>query len=92
MADIGHWSATDVSSILVPANQYRAKLVLQMRAGDPGALAFGKPAVFADGVQMRSMGSCMLVEGPLSREAVYGVCNTGTTATGGYQENLGVTL
>jgi hypothetical protein len=53
-------------------------------------MGFGEAAVFANGIQMRSVGSVMVVTGSLSREAVYGVCNTGLSAAGGYQENLGI--
>lgn len=90
MAFKGAFSASQVSSILVPANTYRDKLVIQMTSSDPCSLAFGEAAIFAQGVQLTTAGSVIIVTGALSRLAVYGICDTGLTAAGGYQEALGV--
>ena len=94
MADVvngamGSWTATAVSSEIVPANVYRDKLVVQMTSANPVSLAFGEDAVFADGVQLRVAGGVVIVTGALAREAVYGICPT-NDGVGGYQENLGV--
>jgi hypothetical protein len=77
---------------MIPANTYRDKLVIQMRTSNPVSLAFGtdEPAIFLDGVQLRTAGSVIIITGALARESVYGVCDTGQTASGGYQEALGI--
>ena len=35
-------------------------------------------------------GSFVLLRGPLAGEAIYGICAGGNSATGGYQEDLGI--
>jgi hypothetical protein len=86
----GAWSTTDASTLLVPANVYRDKLVIQMRSVNPCSLAWDETAIFLDGVQLRVAGSVIIVTGALARSAVYGICDTGLTANGGWQEGLGV--
>jgi hypothetical protein len=92
---MGSWSTTDASSLIVPANVYREKLVVQMRSSNLCSLAWDNGleagvAVFTQGVQLRIAGSVIIVTGALARSAVYGICDTGLTASGGYQEHLGV--
>ena len=87
---MGSWAlASALSAMIVPANEYRDKLVVQMRSGNPVSIAFNEDAVALDGVQLRIAGSVIIVTGALARSAVYGICPT-SDGTGGYQENLGV--
>ena len=87
---MGHWTLADAASgILVPANIYREKLVVQMRSSNPVSLAFDEAAVALDGVQLRIAGSVVIVTGALARSQVNGICPT-SDGTGGYQEGLGV--
>ena len=94
MAEKGHWSIDSTGSqLLVAANYNRAKLVIQARILSYGimALGFGVPAVAGQGMQIVAAGGTVAVAGELARLAVYGICGTGAaTATGGYQEDLGV--
>jgi len=85
----GSWSATSASGQLVPANAYRDKLIIQMNTSDPCSLGFGEAAVFDEGIRLRTTGTIMIVTGELARKAIYGICDTNKTATGGYQEGLG---
>jgi hypothetical protein len=92
MAEKGHASVTAVSSVLVPANYYRERLVIQLQGASPNnvALAFGEDAVYADGFRLTALTPIALVNGPMAREAVYGICTGAETATVGYQEDLAI--
>ena len=84
------WSTTDVDNLIVPKNIYRDKLVIQMRSDDPCTLAFDELAEFDKGIQLLSTERKILIKGALSRCAVHAICATNKTASGGYQENLGI--
>ena len=87
---MGRWAlASSASAVIVPANVYRDKLVVQMRSSNPVSLAFDEAAVALDGVQLRQAGSVIIVTGALARSEVRGICPT-SDGTGGYQEGLGV--
>jgi hypothetical protein len=91
MADSkGTWSATGTSSLLVPANYYRAKLVIQMTSSDSCWIAFNEAAVSTEGYAMIGAGGTVILNGPEAQCAIYGICANGKTATGGYQENIGI--
>lgn len=94
MGKKGAWSTDSTGSqLLVPANVYRAKMVIQARTLSAGnmSLGFGVPAVAGQGMQIVAAGGTVAVAGELARLAVYGICSTGAaTASGGYQEDLGV--
>jgi hypothetical protein len=88
---MGAWSlSANLQGLLVPANYYRDKLVIQLQAGGPVYLGFGAAASAGSGVQLTTVGSVVIVTGPLAQMAVYGITQSGSTTTGGYQENLGV--
>ena len=87
---MGSWTVGTASTMIVPANTYRDKLVIQMTSAQACSLAFGEAAVYAQGIQLTGAGKVVIVTGALAREAVYGICTTGQSAAGGYQENLGV--
>jgi hypothetical protein len=80
------------STLIAPANVYRAKLVLQCHSITAGSvsLAFDEDAVYAEGVQLTAAGSVIAVDGALARSAVYGICTGANSAVVGYQEALGI--
>ena len=90
MAFKGSWSATDVSSLLVPANHNRERMAVQLRTGSEVWIGFGQAAVVGSGIGPTVAGSFVLLRGPLAGEAIYGICAGGNSATGGYQEDLGI--
>lgn len=85
--DKGSWSATATSSELVAANEHRGSVIVQLTSGDPVSLAFGEAAVFGEGIQLRAVGDFMQVRGHQARLAIYGICDSGNSCSGGYQES-----
>lgn len=86
--DKGNWAATATSSELVAANEDRGSLIVQLTsAGDPTSLGIGEDAVFGDGVQLISAGDFVEIKGHQARLAVNGICDTGNSSSGGYQES-----
>lgn len=94
MSAKGSWvSDATASQLIVPANPYREKLVIQQRtitAAHYTNVAFGEDAIVGSGYQLRTAGAVLAVAGALARLAVYAICTSGGSATGGYQENLGI--
>lgn len=82
----GSFSATATSSEIVAANEYREGVTLQFQSGDPVSYAFGEDAVFNEGLKATAAGDTVKVTGHLAREAINAICDTGETASGGYQE------
>lgn len=85
--DKGSWSATASSGKLVAANTYRGSVIVQLTSGDPTSLAFGEDAVFGEGIQLVSVGDFVEVRGHQARLAIYGICDTANSSSGGYQES-----
>lgn len=83
----GTWAATAANAELVAANAYRGSVIVQLLSGDPTSLAFGEAAVFDEGVQLRAVGDAIEVRGYQATLAVYGICDTANTSSGGYQES-----
>jgi hypothetical protein len=79
------WSVSTSDVEMVPANSSREELIVACAEGGPVWLAFGKTAVVGKGVCLLA-GSTASVKNHLCRLAVRGICDTGITATGGYQE------
>ncbi|MFA5766837.1 MAG: hypothetical protein WC919_02860 [Candidatus Paceibacterota bacterium] len=88
MAAKGSFSAGVTSAEIVPANEYREQLVIQLRTGTSVSLAFGTAAVLSKGYQLMSAGSVCVIDGALAGEAVYAI--SAAPFTGGYQEALGI--
>lgn len=82
----GAWSATAVSSELVPASTYRSSVIIQLLSGDQMSLGLGEDAVFGEGTTLREAGDYIEIRKPQSRLAINGICDTGNSASGGYQE------
>ena len=86
MSMVGSWSATAASSVLIVADEYREELVIQHHSGDSVFLAFGDDAVEDEGIRLDgSVVPVVVVKGAKAREAVYGICATAKSATGGWQ-------
>ena len=81
----GNWSATAVSSIIVPALPNRAEVIVQLFAGDPVCLARGEDAVFGEGNKLGNALDFAKITGPDAAKAIYGICDAGNSATGGSQ-------
>jgi len=81
----GAWSATATSTLILAADANRAEVVLQHTAGESVYLAFGEAAVYGQGIQLNSGSSYLQITGYRARLAFYMVCDTGLTASGGYQ-------
>jgi len=80
------WAATAASSEIVPANEFRDSLTIQSYGDEEVCLAFGKTAVFTQGLTLQVSGDAVTVNGWLARLAVYAICDGGNICTGGYQE------
>lgn len=81
----GSWSATDTSSELVAADVNRRSITLQLLAGDSMSIGIGEAAVFGEGGTMLVVGDFISLVRLQAGEAIYGICDTGKTADGGYQ-------
>lgn len=82
----GAWSATATTSELVAASTYRKSVLIQLQSGDSTAIAFGEAAVFGEGILLQDTGDYVEVKEPLARLAINGICDTGNSSDGGYQE------
>ena len=82
----GNWSANDSNKIIVPANDARTELVIQHRGGDPVYLGFGEPAEGGKGITISEAMPMYVINSYLSEREVYGLCASGDSANGGYQE------
>jgi hypothetical protein len=78
------WAATEVDSVIVPADMYRGEVAIQCGANGPVWLGFGEPAVAGKGLFLTEGGSIM-IDDHRAILAVHGVCGEGSTASGGYQ-------
>ncbi len=83
----GSWSATATSSELIAESDDRGSLVVQLQSGNRVSLGFGEDAVFGEGVQLGTDGDSVEIKGHQARMAINGICDTGGTASGGYQES-----
>lgn len=84
----GSWAATAASSEIVAANEHRGSVIVQLQsAGDETSLAFGEAAVFGEGVQLINAGDFVEVKGHQARKAIYAICDTANSSSGGYQES-----
>lgn len=84
--DQGSFSATAASSELVAASNDRGYVMIQLTSGDPMSLGLGEDAVFGEGIHLMVVGDFAIIRGHQVRGAINGICDTGNTAGGGYQE------
>ena len=84
--DSGTWNATEASSQLVAANKNRGQVTIQFNSGAPMYIGIGQHAAYGEGVMLRAVGGSITLTGYVATQAIYGVCDTGYTASGGYQE------
>jgi hypothetical protein len=81
MARKGAWDLTgiDISTLIVPADQYRDSLFIQHSIGSSTqvALGLGEPAVTGKGVQLFTGGSPVAIDGADARKAIYAIGNGG---------------
>lgn len=85
MASKGAWSATSTGAVKLAADSNRAEVVLQHTAGDPVYLGFGEAAVVGQGIRLSESASYLQISDYRARLAIYMICSTGQTASGGYQ-------
>ncbi len=79
------WSATAVSSIIVPALPNRARVFVQLFAGEPVCLGLGEDAVFGEGMKLGNALDWANITGPNAEKAIHAICDAGNSATGGSQ-------
>jgi hypothetical protein len=85
MANAGTWASTATSAAVLDADDDRLFVALQLLTGDPTSFAFGEAAVFGSGLTLRNVGDIITVRGGLAKLAVYAICDTANTSSGGYQ-------
>lgn len=83
----GSLSITATTSELVAANLDRGSVVIQLLSGNSVALGLGEAAVYGEGIHLVGIGSSVTIKGHQARKAINGICDTGLSATGGYQES-----
>ena len=74
----GNWAATDASTEIVPANEYRNHLTIQKTNLITVAIGIGEAAVAGEGIQLDNIGDCLMLEGAQATEAIYAIGNGGT--------------
>lgn len=80
----GDWSATEVDSIIVAADENVDEVRIQVLSGGPLYIAFGEAAVAGKGLYVAQGGSYM-VDDHRARMDIHGICGAGQVAAGGYQ-------
>lgn len=88
MATKGSFTVSDSSEIIVPANNHRGEVTLQLASGsDDIFIGFGEDAVVDEGLKLSSsLPVYAVTKEHLARKAIYAICDTGESATGTYQE------
>jgi len=81
----GSWAATAADSVLVAADTYRGSIELQHTAGSPVFIGFGEAGVVGQGIKFAVTSPYYLINDHRARMAIHGICDTGLTASGGYQ-------
>ena len=79
------WAATAADSELVPAGT-RVGVLIENFAGDVVYLGIGTPAVVGSGVRL-TVSRPVTLTGEDAKKAIRGICDTGESAAGGYQES-----
>lgn len=79
----GSWNATDVDSVIMPADGHVGEVCVQVVSGGPIWIAFGEPAVVNSGIYLVEGGSYP-VKDHRAGLAVHAICGAGKTASGGY--------
>lgn len=79
------WSANATSSEIVPARDKRDFVIVQLHTGDPITLSIGVPAIWSKGLKLINAGDHITLRGNSIKNAIYAICDTGNSATGGYQ-------
>ncbi len=85
--DSGTWTATAVSSEIVPASNDRLSVVIQLTSGNNTQLGIGEDAVFGEGLQLTGTGSFIEIKGHQARMAINAICDSGNSSSGGYQDS-----
>ena len=76
-ANDGHAGVTDVSVIIVPANEHRADLKIVNDLDVVVYLARGNAAVVGDGIKLIQNGTFNMDTQDLFLGAIYAICNVG---------------
>lgn len=82
---MGSWSATDTADTILAADENRAQVILQLYAGSDVYLAFGGTAVAGEGLRISQVMPVIVIDDYRAALAISVVCNTGGSATGGYE-------
>lgn len=85
--DSGTWAATAEASEIVPANNDRLSVVIQLTSGNATQLGIGEAAVFSEGLQLVDAGDFIEIKEHQARMAIYAICDSGNSSSGGYQES-----
>lgn len=80
----GNWTANEVDSIIVAADENVDEVRIQVISGGPISIAFGEAAVVGKGLYVDAGGSYM-VDDHRARMAIHAICGAGQVAAGGYQ-------
>ncbi len=81
----GSWAATDADSVIVAADTYRGEIAIQHLSGDAMYIAFGEAAVVGEGILISSTAAFIRISDHRARLAIHAICDTGESASGGYQ-------
>ena len=81
----GPWNATAISSQLVAENRNRGQVIIQTNGEAPVSIGIGETAVSGKGMSLNSAGDSIVLTGYQATQAIYGICDAGNTASGGYQ-------
>jgi hypothetical protein len=79
----GNFTGTAASAVLVAANRYRDKLLIQKTNATVVALGIGEAAVAGEGIQLGPIGDAVVIKGPDATNAIYVI---GDGGTGTYQD------
>lgn len=80
----GSWTASDVDSVIVAADENVDEIRIQVLSGGPIYIDFGVAAVAGKGLYVAQGGSYS-VDDYRAHLAVHAVCGAGQVAAGGYQ-------
>jgi hypothetical protein len=81
----GAWNATEVDSVIVPADSHVGEVRVQVLSGGPIYLAYGVPAVVGEGLYLVEGGSHAVNDYRANLD-VHAICGAGASASGGFSK------
>jgi hypothetical protein len=81
----GAWTSTAVESTILAADSSRRQVAIQHTGGDAAYLGFGETAEVGKGIRVNIDAPYLQITDARAQMAIHMICDTGQTATGGYQ-------